>query len=136
MATTKRGKVKEFFVRNKKRIAYGAGLTVGAVAAVVLGKRYRDWIRMKSEQPVALPEAVVNTVTDDVFKSPIGIGTVTDAFQTDFGPELIINDVTLGQMGELGEKLVENVQGNITPDTIVTMSLGILPNLTKEQEAG
>ena len=132
--------------KHKKEIVVGTVATVGAgILFYKFGiKPSREKAILHEEEGQKILEAFTNTETSgrypwgDVYdpnEFDFGIGRIDDCWNNDFGPGFIVNDVKLSDLGRLGEGIVnyyDDREAGITPDTFVTMSFDILPNLKEE----
>lgn len=119
MLKEKMNKVKNFVVDHKKGIAIGVGVVVGGAVIYKIVKHLPkndlvtdiDWTDMTGE--------IV-----DLEIPKLEVGTIDELWKDQWGKSLILNDVTVGDMGKLGEELLK-IDG-ITKETVVTASMGLL----------
>ena len=119
----KENKVITFVKNHKKEIAFATiTLVVGTVMLVVA--------RKKPDIPNTVIEPKIDwkKIMDEKIKNlNWSVGTVTDLWNEFEGStDLIINDITVSNLGDLGEECLK-IDG-ITSDTKVSMVLSLLTN--------
>lgn len=109
-------KIKEFVKTHKKEIAIAAVMTVGGAVVFAV-------TRKTASAPVKAVEAVVKEYKD-IDPSIIGIGTINDLYEDEWGYEMIANDITVKDLGNFGQELMK-LEG-VTEETEISSIIGIL----------
>lgn len=112
-------KVKNFVVDHKKEIAIGVGVVVGGVVIYKIVKHLPKNDLVTDINWNDMTEEIV-----DLEIPKLEVGTIDELWKDQWGKSLILNDVTVGDMGKLGEELLK-IDG-ITKETVVTASMGLL----------
>lgn len=110
-------KVKTFVKEHKEQIAIGAAtIVVGGVIFIVTKKKPK----FKAEKAVE----VLPKFNTELEHPDLDFGTITDFWSEGGFKNAIIDDLTIADLGALGEQFVEKVDG-ITKDTEVSILMGI-----------
>ena len=112
--------IREFIKTHKKEIAIAAIATViGSVAFAIT----RKTPKFAKETIKSVTTKVMPT---DIPKPELEFGTLTDLWVDDFGVNVIVNDITVADLGKFGEQLtkIDGVENN----TVVTAMMGFINN--------
>lgn len=116
----KEKKVVEYVKTHKKEIALAvAGTVVGVVLFAIT--------RKVASTPVKAVETVVNDYKE-IDPNVINIGTITDLWEDEYGYDMIVNDVTIKDLGNFGQELMK-LEG-VTEETEITAMMGVLSKNT------
>lgn len=91
--------VKEFFKNHWKELAAGAAVCVGGVIIYTITK----------QKPKAISEVVSKVLPNTDLAKPVdwGIGELTELWDEGFGPQAIVNDISVSDLGDLGSELLK-----------------------------
>lgn len=122
MLKEKMTKVKNFVVDHKKEIAIGVGVIVGGVVFYKIARK------LSTNDPLTNIEWSGKAEDIVILDAPkLEIGTIDELWSDGWGKSLIINDITVGDLGKVGEEFLK-IDG-ITKDTVVTATMGLLDNV-------
>ena len=122
MLKEKMTKVKDFVVDHKKEIAIGLGVIVGGVVVYKIVKHVPKADLVTNVEWSGMTEEIVDL---DIPK--LEVGTIDELWKDQWGKSLILNDVTVGDLGKVGEEFLK-IDG-VTKDTVVTATMGLLDEL-------
>ncbi len=108
-------KGKEFVKEHKKEIAIGLACVVGGAVVYKITKKAPKFEKLEDCE-------LIGSVTVDI--PQLKIGKIDDLWCDDFGKNLIVNDITVANMGEIGQEFLK-IDG-VTEDTVVTGVIGLL----------
>ena len=91
--------VKEFFKNHWKELAAGAAVCVGGVIIYTITK----------QKPKVISEVVGKVLPNTDLAKPVdwSIGELTELWDEGFGPQAIVNDVSVSDLGNLGKELLK-----------------------------
>ena len=115
-----KNKIKEFVKTHKKEVAVAVVMAVGGAVVFMV-------TRKTASAPVKAVETVVKEYKD-IDSSIIGIGTITDLYEDEWGYEMIANDITVKDLGNFGRELLK-LEG-VTEETEITSAIGVLSKNT------
>jgi hypothetical protein len=117
MLKEKLAQVKAFAKDHKKEIAIGIGVLVGGTVVYKIVK--------SSPKVIDICETIdKSNVIKDLEIPKTELGTINELWQDGFGKNLILNDVTVGDLGKVGEEFLK-IDG-VTNETVVTAVVGLL----------
>ena len=119
MLKEKMTKVKNFVVDHKKEIAIGVGVIVGGVVVYKIVKHIPKADLVTDVDWSGMTEEIV-----DLEIPKLEVGTIDELWSDQWGKSLILNDITVGDMGKIGEEFLK-IDG-VTKDTVVTATMGLL----------
>lgn len=108
-------KIKAWLKEHKVELLVGAGATALVVFLAWLGIKQR-----KAGKPVL---GIVHEIEDIDVK--LDTATVNEAWKELGGVNMILNDIKVGDLGELGKDMMKNIT-NVTENTEVSCILGLL----------
>lgn len=113
-------KVKNYIKRNWVPIA------IVAISAVGTGVLVSSCIK-SCKAPVYVPVSAekLSVGATNVPDLKLDVATVTEAWDWDGDPWLILNDLKVSDLGKLSEELIEKIPG-VTGDSIITCEMGLL----------
>ena len=117
-----KNEVKEFVKTHKKQLAIAGATVVGITAMGVIGHK----ICGKKVAAKAIETAVEEVKWIDVDTSGITVATITDACDNGSWIDMIVNDVTVDQLGTLAEQL-KTIKG-VTGETEVSACVSLIEN--------
>lgn len=110
-------KVKTFVKEHKEQITIGAGaVVIGGIMFMVTKKKPK----LKTMEAVD----VIQKFNTELEHPELDFGTITDFWLEGGYKNAIIHDLTIADLGALGEQFVEKVDG-ITKDTEVSLVMGL-----------
>ena len=112
--------VKTFVAGHKKEIAIGVCVAVGGV---VVYKIVKKTLKIDSMSDVVTDDSLWDQLTELEIPE-LEVGTIEDLWKDQWGKSLILNDITVADMGKIGEEFLK-IEG-VTKDTVVTASVGLL----------
>lgn len=110
-----KNKIKAWLKEHKMELLVGVGTTALVVFLAWLGIKQR-----KAGKPVL---GIVHEIEDIDIK--LDTATVTEAWKELGGVNMILNDIKVSDLGELGKDMIKNIP-NVTEDTDVSCILGLL----------
>lgn len=110
----KKNEVKAWVEEHKRGILIGAGFIV---VAAVLG-----YLGVKSYKTKGTVAGIVHKIEDLDIK--LDKATVSEAWTELGGVNLILNDLKVGDIGELGKDFIKNIP-NVTEDSTLSCIIGI-----------
>ena len=113
-------KVKKFVSDHKKELAIGAGTVVGGVVIYKITKKAPKFETIKQVSHIG-------TKIKELDIPKLDLGTIDDLWVDEFGTNLILNDVTVADLGKVGEEFLK-IDG-ITNKTTVTAIVGLLDSV-------
>ena len=122
MLKEKMTKVKNFVVDHKKEIAIGVGVIVGGVVVYKIVKSLPKNDLITDVEWSGMTEGI-----EDLEIPKLDVGTIDELWKDQWGKSLILNDITVGDMGKIGEEFLK-IDG-VTKDTVVTATIGLLDEL-------
>lgn len=122
MLKEKYEKVKEFVVDHKVEIAASLCVAVGGVALYKIVKS----IPTKTVADELIMKAADAGMAEKLPIPKLDVGTIDDMWVDQWGTNLILNDVTVSDLGKLGEEFLK-IDG-ITDETVVSAVVGLLNN--------
>ena len=117
MMKEKLEKAKTFVKEHKRELAIGAG-----VAGIMMIGGVVYMITKKKPKIANISESVFHT--KDLEKPKMDIGTLTDLWQEGGYINAILNDVTVADLGAVGEQFLK-IDG-VTNDTVVSAVISLL----------
>lgn len=121
--------VKDFVAEHKKEIAVGLCVTVGGVIIYKITKKEPklDTIIKSNERGT-----IIGEITKQLEAPVLDVGTIDDMWVDKFGTTLILNDITVNDLGKVGEEFLK-IDG-INKDTCVTAVVGLLDKVESVTE--
>ena len=119
MLKEKMTKVKDFVLDHKKEIAIGVGVIVGGIVVYKIVKHVPKADIVTDVNWSDMTEEIV-----DLEIPKLEVGTIDELWADQWGKSLILNDITVGDMGKIGEEFLK-IDG-VTKDTVVTATMGLL----------
>lgn len=117
MMKEKLSKVKTFVNDHKKELIVGAGVT----GTVLIGSIV--YMITKQKPKIADISSVVTKI-EDLEKPELDFGRLDELWREDSVVNLIVNDITVADLGAFGEQL-KKING-VADDTTVTALMGLL----------
>ena len=109
--------IKKFVKEHKKEIIIGTGVVVFGGLIFMVTKR-----KLKTIEPNGI--CIVKAACKDLKKPNMSIGHIDEFWQDEFGKMAIVNDITVKDIGTLGQDFLQ-VDG-VTNDTKVSLIMGLL----------
>lgn len=124
-----KNEIKKWFNENKTKVAVGTVVALGTVGSAVL--YYKFGIK-PNEIAKDKYKVIADTATENIKKivepEPIpvnlGLGTLTDVWKEAGNTNLIVNDITVADLGKLGEAM-ENIITDTKATTQVSAVIGL-----------
>lgn len=123
MLREKYEKVKEFVVDHKIEIAVGLCVAVGG--GVVLNKIMKSTPKINGAEKVIVKMGDVR-IDKNLPIPEVAVGTIDELWVDQWGKNLILNDVTVADLGKIGEEFLK-IDG-VTNETEVSAVIGLLDN--------
>lgn len=107
---------KKFVKEHKKEIIIGTGVVVvGGLIFVITKKKLKIYAELGDK--FSMP-------CKDLEKPNISVGKIDEFWQDNFGKMAIVNDITVKDIGTLGQNFLQ--MDGVTNDTKVSMIMGLL----------